>query len=109
MTPFPTEALDVAGKHLLSEIQIQTQTDMQEEEPKTSFCERLDKQAKTVLTVVKATEALLDLNDKLAKRNDDSTYTRLEDLPPLHPDDEARLKEEFYALANRVSQSGVGG
>lgn len=69
------------------------------------FSEILNKRASALMTVVKAREVVTTFNDNLAKRNETTHYTRLEDLPPLHPDDEARLRDEFYSLAERVSQS----
>jgi hypothetical protein len=103
MIGFPTAALENAGQHLLNEIQAWTTAHGADNTP--PFHEKLDRQAKTVSTVTKAFGDLLTLNDTLAERNDKISYTRLEDLPPLHPDDEARIKAEFYHLAHRVSGS----
>jgi hypothetical protein len=34
-------------------------------------------------------------------------YTRIEDLPPLHPDDEAEIKAKFYDLAARIQSHDI--
>lgn len=115
MNAFNDEVLGVAIKRLLEDIahlsakgEVDPALSHGSEEGK-AFHELLEKRARSVTVAIKPCADLLDLNDKTEKRHNDAQYTRLEDLPPLNPEDEAWLKQEFYSLANRVSLANGNG
>lgn len=101
MKPIANDPLEIATERLVDDINELATGSINS----SVFSETLNKRASALITVVKAREAVTTFNDNLAKRNENTNYTRLEDLPPLHPDDEARLRDEFYSFAERVSQS----
>ncbi len=111
MKPYDTKALVLATNRLLEDVYHMGETGdadtmhVSGNDNKKPYYELLEKRARALSSILKAGSDLLDFNDKMAKRNDDQKYTRLEDLPPLCPEDEARLKAQFYSLAERVSDA----
>lgn len=63
---------------------------------------RLTPKDKLVVEKVKAERARRQKIEASLPPPDETQYSRIEDLPPLHPDDEAYLKEQYYDLAFTV-------
>jgi hypothetical protein len=68
---------------------------------------RLSPQDKLVQEKVKAERLKRQKIEASLPPPEETQYSRIEDLPPLHPDDEAVLKKEFYEFADRVQNRNI--
>ncbi len=61
-----------------------------------------ERSARAISACLKALHDVEEHNRQAAKHLNDIKYTRYEDLPPLSPEDQTRLKGELFELFNKV-------
>jgi len=61
---------------------------------------RLENTARVLCTQLKALGHVDAYNAHMVAKTQEQSYTRYEDLPPLNPEEQERLKQHFNALLN---------
>ena len=99
MSIFSTQTLIQATHRLLAEIGAQTQIDVDDLQ-----LQRLEHTARALCGQLKALSEIDALNAYAEAKTQEQSYTRYEDLPPLSPEEQERLKQHFITLldADRI-------